>query len=90
MMKFLPVIIWTVVIGVGFLLAWRAGYVTKAADYVRATREELKKCNWPSWNELKVSTVLVMTSLAALGLFTVGSDFLLSSVISWITTHTTS
>jgi hypothetical protein len=34
-------------------------------------REELKKCTWPTWEELKGSTVLIMISIALLGGFTV-------------------
>ncbi len=87
-MKFLPVIIWAVIALAAFFYAWRAGYVTKVADYVRQTQEELKKCTWPSWSELKGSTVVVMISLFLLGLFTVCADALyvygLGGVVNWL------
>jgi len=36
----------------------------------RKTREELKKCSWPTWVELKGSTALIMISIALMGAFT--------------------
>ena len=68
--------IWAAVIGVTFVILWRQGYVRKLTDYWRQTMEELKKCSWPNWDELKGSTVIVFISVAILGLFTVGVDFI--------------
>ena len=68
--------IWAAVIGVTFVILWRQGYVRKLTDYWRQTMEELKKCSWPTWDELKGSTVIVFISVAILGLFTVGVDFI--------------
>ena len=61
-------------------MLWRKGYLVRLTDYVKATREELRKCTWPSWDELKGSTVLVMITMALLGLFTIVVDFALSLV----------
>jgi preprotein translocase subunit SecE len=41
---------------------------------VQETREELKKCTWPTWEELKGSTVVVIVSVGLLGVFTVVVD----------------
>ena len=68
------IIIWAVLIGGAFVWLWRAGQLAKFAAYVQQTREELRKCTWPSWAELKGSTVVVMISIALLGSFTVGVD----------------
>ena len=73
-------IVWTVVIGVAFALAWRFGWLARIAGYVSETREELRKCTWPSRDELWGSTVLVMVSTALLGVFTVVVDF----VMAWL------
>jgi preprotein translocase subunit SecE len=62
----------------GFL--WYQGYLVKIRTYVAETQEELKKCTWPSWDELKGSTVLVMITMALLGLFTIAVDFVLQIV----------
>jgi len=41
---------------------------------VQQTREELRKCSWPTWDELKGHTVVVTITIALLGLFTVAVD----------------
>ena len=60
--------------GAVFAWLWRGGYLTRFADYIRATREELRKCSWPSWDELKGSTLIVAISILILGGFTVLVD----------------
>jgi len=57
-----------------FFWAWRAGHLKKFADYIQQTREELRKCSWPSWDELKGSTLLVAVCIIILGGFTVAVD----------------
>ena len=42
---------------------------------------ELKKCSWPTWPELKQSTVVVIVSMLILGAFVGVSDFVVSFVI---------
>ena len=79
-----------IVIAAAVVYMWRTGQLTRIADYVRQTQEELKKCTWPSWNELKGSTVVVMVSLLLLGGFTVFSDLLFTFALSVITSATTS
>ena len=68
------IIVWAAVIGGAFAWLWRAGHLARFANYVRLTREELRKCSWPTWAELKDSTVVVGISIALLGGFTVGVD----------------
>jgi preprotein translocase subunit SecE len=65
------------VIGAAFGFAWRKGYLARVADYVAETREELRKCTWPTLEELKGSTVVVMITIVLLSLFIVASDFLI-------------
>ena len=69
------------VVGVAFGLVWKLGWLTRLATYFGETRDELKKCNWPSREELWQTTVIVFAITALLGLFTVGSDFVLVRVI---------
>ena len=70
-------IIWTVVIGVIFLIMWRKGVLAKIRTYAQQTREELRKCSWPTLGELKGSTVVVMISILMLGVFTFFVDSIL-------------
>ena len=68
-----------------FALLWWSGNLARLTTYVQETKEELKKCTWPSWDELKGSTVVVMISVAILGLFTVGVDVVLAFFVRWMT-----
>ena len=77
--------IWVAVIGVAFAFLWRKGYLMRLGNYVQETREELRKCTWPTWGELKGSTTVVMISIVLLGAFTVGVDFLFTLLVRWMT-----
>ena len=70
MSGWINILFWAAIIGAGFAYFWWQGQIRQLADYVRETREELKKCSWPSWEELKGSTVLIMISIALMGAFT--------------------
>ena len=76
--------LWVCAIGAVFFYAWRKGVLLRIANYTAETREELKKCTWPSFEELKGSTVVVMITLALLGAFTVGVDYVVSLLIRLI------
>src|SRR5687768_16335193 len=81
---YLWMIIWMVVIGAIFGFLWHRGYLVRMRNYIAETREELKKCTWPSIEELKGSTVVIFVSIALLGIFTVGIDFVISRILSFI------
>jgi len=49
--------------------------------FVRETGDELLKCTWPTWTELRDSTVVVVVAAAILGLFTSISDFSLNQLV---------
>jgi preprotein translocase subunit SecE len=66
--------IWVAVVGILFGFLWRKGYLVRLTTYVQQTREELRKCTWPTWDELKGSTVVVAVSIVILGGFTVLID----------------
>ena len=66
-----------VVIGGLFAWLWRAGHLARFTSYVQQTREELRKCTWPTWDELKGSTLVVTISIVLLGGFTVAIDNIL-------------
>jgi len=56
----------------------------RTATYIQLTREELRKCTWPTWEELRGSTVLVMISIVLLGAFTVIIDQILFHLVRWM------
>ncbi len=72
---YVELLLWSIGVLAVFGLAWYLGWLKSLAVYVGETRDELKKCNWPSQHELWNSTVLVFVVLAVLGLFVIGSDF---------------
>ena len=74
------ILIWVVVIGVIFCLLWWRGQIRRLSVYVEETREELRKCSWPTVEELKGSTALIIVSIGLLGAFTVAVDFLMNLV----------
>jgi preprotein translocase subunit SecE len=80
MKELLPIIITVVIAFAIFVWLWRRGAFLRISGYFRETEEELRKCTWPSWDELKGSTVVVLVAIALLGAFTVGIDF----VVAWI------
>ncbi|MDA1273249.1 MAG: preprotein translocase subunit SecE [Verrucomicrobia bacterium] len=85
MQNFTTLIIWVVVVGVAFAILWRKGFLLRVANYISETREELRKCTWPTVQELKGSTTVVMVTIALLGAFTVFVDLIISRFISFIT-----
>ena len=84
MRDYISLALWVLIIGGVFAYLWRKGMLTKVASYVAETREELRKCTWPSIPELKGSTVVVMITVALLGLFTVLSDFVILKFVRGI------
>ena len=81
----LPLIIWTAVIAAAFLFLWRKGHLLRFRNYILETREELRRCTWPTWAELKGSTVVVMVTILLLGVFTVAVDQVFATLILWLT-----
>ena len=74
-------IVWVLIIGGTFVYLWRKGHLGRLTRYVAETREELRKCNWPTWRELKGSTVVVMITIFLMGLYVMGVDFVILKLI---------
>ena len=71
-------------IGGLFGYLWWQGQIERLRVYVGETREELKKCSWPTWDELKGSTLLIAICVALMGLFTFVTDQVLSHVVHYL------
>ena len=84
MKEYLNLLIGLVAAAVVFGIAWRMGYLVRLTNYVAETKEELKKCTWPTIDELKGSTLLVMVAILLLGGFTVVVDVVIASLVHWI------
>jgi preprotein translocase subunit SecE len=83
--EYLPILIGAAVVLGVFAILWWSGYLVRLSNYIQETKEELKKCTWPTWDELKGSTVVVVISIAILGAYTVGVDFVLALFVRWMT-----
>ena len=81
MNSWIHIVVWAVVIGGLFGYLWWQGQVRRFAVYIQETREELKKCSWPTWQELKGSTVVIAISIALFGVFVMAADECLYLVI---------
>jgi len=80
----IQLIVWVVVVLGAFAFMWRKGHLLRLSNYIQETKEELRKCTWPSWHELKGSTVVVMIAIVLLGSFTVAVDLVLTMVVRWM------
>jgi preprotein translocase subunit SecE len=63
------ILIWVAVVSAVFGYLWWQGQIKLLAAYVLETREELRKCSWPTWDELKGSTLVIAVSIALMGGF---------------------
>ena len=80
------IVIWAVVIAVVFGLFWYKGYIASLRVYFQETWHELKpgRCSWPTWTELKGSTVLIGVIIFLLGAFISVLDFLFNKFFTKI------
>jgi preprotein translocase subunit SecE len=83
-MKDYLLIVIAVVALVVFALLWRRGAFLRLSGYVQETMDELKKCTWPTWEELNGSTVVVIVSVGLLGLFTMGVDLVVANAVRFL------
>jgi len=73
------VVVAAVVLAVfGYL--WWQGQIKRLAAYCQETYVELQKCTWPTMDELKGSTVLIMVTIGLLGGYVVVIDMILTEV----------
>ena len=81
MKEYLPMIIGIVIASAVFIYLWRQGAFLKLSGYIKETQDELKKCTWPTFDELLGHTIVVLVSVALLGGFTVGVDYVVANIV---------
>ena len=74
-------IIGGVVLLVILVIAKKLGWLDRIRVFFLQTREELLKCSWPSREELRGSTWMVLVAVAMLGAFTFLADLLLGGLM---------
>jgi len=78
-------LIWVVVVGSAFAILWWRGQLQRLSNYIQETREELRKCSWPTRDELVGSTVLVSVTIILLGVFTGVLNVVFTNLARWLT-----
>jgi len=81
---YINLLVWAAVIGVSFGLLWKFGYLARFAAYVGDTRDELKKCAWPSRDELRETTIMVLVTVGILGIFLLVSDWFILGAVKFL------
>ncbi|MCC5849515.1 MAG: preprotein translocase subunit SecE [Verrucomicrobia bacterium] len=61
-----------------------SGPIARLSTFVKDVQAELLKCTWPTWPELRQSTVVVIISFLLLGLFVSVSDVILRALVQAI------
>jgi preprotein translocase subunit SecE len=79
--EYLKLGLWVAVVGALFAFAWRKGYLRRLTNYSQETQQELKKCTWPTREELRGSTVVVVVAFALLASYTMVVDQVLMRII---------
>jgi preprotein translocase subunit SecE len=77
-------VIWGVAVAVIFGLLWWKGYIERLNLFFRETWQELKpgRCSWPTWAELRGSTVLIAVTIALLGVFVFLVDLIFNRIFT--------
>ena len=60
--------------------ASKGNWVVRVAEFLRDVRAEIRKVTWPTWEELKKATTVIVIFVTALGLFIGWMDWLLQQV----------
>jgi len=60
------------------------GPLSRVSTFVKDVQAELLKCTWPTWAELRQSTLVVIVSFLLLGLFVSVSDVFLRWLVQVI------
>jgi len=58
--------------------------IARLSGFLRDVKAELIKCTWPTWAELRQSTLVVVVSFIILGIFVSAADYILRELIKVI------
>jgi preprotein translocase SecE subunit len=78
------ILIWGVAVAAVFSLLWWKGYIERLNLFFQETWQELKpgRCSWPTWSELRGSTVLIGVVIALLGVFVFVVDLVFNRIFT--------
>ena len=60
------------------------GFFGKIRSFIERTMDEMRKCTWPTRDQLLESTVLVLVVMAVSSLYIFGVDQILYHVINYL------
>ena len=82
----ITILVWAVVILGFFGFLWYKGQIARLNLYFQETWQELKpgRCSWPTWTELRGSTVLIGVTIFLLGVFIAVLDFVFNKFFTKI------
>jgi len=83
----LKIVLWVIVAGFGIYLLIK--YRDTLRNFFDEVIVELKKSSWPTWQELRESTVIVSIAIVALSICVALYDFIFLWIISHLTGHNT-
>lgn len=78
---------WAIPIPIGLLLVWfsyRLVNYPRFADFLIATEAEMAKVKWPTWNELRVATAVILITVVLLAVYLFSVDMLWRSLLGWL------
>lgn len=53
-------------------------------QFLHEVRVELDKVSWPSWQQVRSTTIVVIITVAFFGLFFLGTDTLFGRLMAWV------
>lgn len=56
------------------------GLPMRALDYLKAVREEVRRVTWPTWDDLRRSTVVIIIVVIIIGIIIGIMDFLFAQL----------
>ena len=65
------------------------GIIDRSATFLREVRGEMQKVTWPTWNELKGQTLVVIIAVLIIAAFIGVVDLILSNTIRFLVTRLT-
>jgi preprotein translocase subunit SecE len=60
------------------------GWFSRAGEFLREVRNEMKRVTWPSQREVYATTVVVILTSVFFGLYLFGVDIALNAAVQWL------
>jgi preprotein translocase SecE subunit len=61
-----------------------AQYPRRLRSFLHDVRVEMKQVNWPSWLDVKSTTIIVAVTVAFFGIYFAITDYMFGNAIKWL------